>query len=149
MRNRLPDFKTSLESNFGKSGVFETGPCNLAGAGFETGVAERALGMNHWQYWSKRWLHQDSGGVVSSYNRQLWFDCNRGSVNRATCHSDGVCRLSPHRVTFSSQNAYKTPLNGLITGPTVLPELPNDVVSIYKSSHFLNLASMTGPNGKQ
>jgi hypothetical protein len=43
VRNRLPNFETLPKSYFGKSGVFETGPCNLAGAGFETGVAERAL----------------------------------------------------------------------------------------------------------
>ena len=43
MQNRLPDFKTLLESNFSKSGIFETGPCNLAGTSFKTGVAEWAL----------------------------------------------------------------------------------------------------------
>ena len=41
--NSLPDFKTALKSKFGKSGIFETGASDLAGAGFETGVAEQAL----------------------------------------------------------------------------------------------------------
>jgi hypothetical protein len=43
VQNRLPNFETLPKSYFGKSGVFETGPCNLAGAGFETGVAKWAL----------------------------------------------------------------------------------------------------------
>src|SRR5713101_297629 len=45
MRNRPPNFETSLQSNFGKTGDFKTGPCNLAGSGFETGVAEWALSL--------------------------------------------------------------------------------------------------------
>jgi hypothetical protein len=48
MRNSVPNFKTGQKSNFGKSGVFEIGPGNLAGSGFETGVAERAPRIIHW-----------------------------------------------------------------------------------------------------
>jgi hypothetical protein len=44
--NSVPNFETCQKSKFDKTGVFETGPCNLAGPGFETGVAERAL-SNH------------------------------------------------------------------------------------------------------
>jgi hypothetical protein len=42
--NSLPNFETSPKSIFGKSGVFETGPCGL-GSGFETGATERALNI--------------------------------------------------------------------------------------------------------
>ena len=40
-------FETWPKFNFGKPGDFETGPCNLAGSGFETGVAVRALRRIH------------------------------------------------------------------------------------------------------
>ena len=44
LRNSLSNFETWPKFNFGKPGNFETGPCNnLAGSGFETGVAVRAL----------------------------------------------------------------------------------------------------------
>jgi hypothetical protein len=43
LRNSLSNFDTWPKFNFGKPGNFETGPCNLAGSGFETGVAVRAL----------------------------------------------------------------------------------------------------------
>ena len=44
--NSLPNFKTALKSKFSKLGVFETGASNLMDAGFETGVAERALRLH-------------------------------------------------------------------------------------------------------
>jgi hypothetical protein len=43
LRNSLSNFETWPKFNFGKPGDFETGPCNLAGSDFETGVAVRAL----------------------------------------------------------------------------------------------------------
>jgi hypothetical protein len=43
LRNSLSNFETWPKFNFGKPGDFETGPCNLAGSGFETEVAVRAL----------------------------------------------------------------------------------------------------------
>jgi hypothetical protein len=35
----------AIYSDTKKTPVFETGPCDLAGAGFETGVTERPLSM--------------------------------------------------------------------------------------------------------
>ena len=45
LRNSLSNFETWPRFNFGKPGDFETGPCNLAGSDFETGVAVRALSL--------------------------------------------------------------------------------------------------------
>ena len=45
LRYSLSNSETWPKFNFGKPGNFETGPCNLAGSGFETGVAVRALNM--------------------------------------------------------------------------------------------------------
>ena len=39
-------FKTLSKFNFSKQGVFETGPCSMAGSCYETGVAVRALTEN-------------------------------------------------------------------------------------------------------
>ncbi|KAI0262276.1 hypothetical protein BGY98DRAFT_1182286, partial [Russula aff. rugulosa BPL654] len=47
LRNSLSNFETWPKFNFGKPGDFETGPCNLAGSGFETGVAVRALTISY------------------------------------------------------------------------------------------------------
>ena len=44
--NSLPNFKTALKSKFSKLGIFKTGASDLAGASFETGVAEQALRLH-------------------------------------------------------------------------------------------------------